>query len=133
LTDPDLIAQTAMRRLRDSQDQLIGQAHAYAMGQQSAADQAFQGYQQAISAPIQNPIPPMAALPYLANAFAAGYADHPEHAAAAERQVMLNQDQLQQRRQEVLGSLHEKYLQAARQAQDAGDLERSLQFTAKAN
>lgn len=133
LSDPELVAQTAMRQLRQHQEQLLGEARAYALGQQQASDRAFQQVQQFQQQPLPPAVPQQAALPYLAGSFAAGFSGRPENAAALENTVNISRDQLQQRRQEMLQMLHEKYMRAANQADQAGDNARSLQFTAKAN
>lgn len=128
LLDPASMLQNAQRDYDKWLEQQNAEAEAFALGQQTAAQQAQAQYQQAQQAPMGAPISPMAALPYMANAFAAGFSNNPQLAESGDRAFAGAQNRQRQQRSEELSSLRESYLMAAQQAREAGDFARESKY-----
>lgn len=133
LLDPASMLQNAQAEQDKVQQQIANEAQAYSIGRQHAMEQAQQQYAQGQQTQLPNPISPMAALPYMANAFAAGFSGNDQLRQSAEHTVQTNLETLKQRRAENLSRLHEQYLQAAQQAQQAGDTEREIKWRTMAD
>lgn len=110
-----------------------GEADQYANNAQAQAQAAAQSYQQAIQGPMNLAPPGLAAIPYAASQFGAALSGRPEVGQAADRSLLANRAALLQRRTEVLESLHEQSLQAAKQYEGAQDVANSLKYNTKAN